>query len=66
MDLGYLGATESAKEILAGTYEIPEGIDIYTQDFIECLQARHKLMADEWILAEVSIKDHQSYWNKSK
>jgi hypothetical protein len=33
-DLGYLGTTEAVEDILNGTYEIPECIDIYTTKLI--------------------------------
>ena len=37
-DLGLLGTTEAAKQILEGTYECPEGVDEFTRDFLTVLQ----------------------------
>ena len=38
LELGYLGDTEAARRILAGTYVCPPGVDEYTCDFLTCLQ----------------------------
>jgi hypothetical protein len=62
LDLGYLADNHAADRILAGTYQIPVGVDIYTTKLITelCMPdvIRNNLLTAE----HVSTDDHAIGW----
>lgn len=65
-DLGYLADTDAAEQILAGTYECPEGVDEYTRDFLQCLQRPSQIEQDASIDTSISRSDFQDFWKNAK
>ena len=65
-DLGYLGTTEAVEDILNGTYEIPECIDIYTTKLIRELEMPEIIRQQGIEIPTVSMKDHRDGWKKQK
>ena len=58
-ELGLLGTTEAARQILAGTYEPPPGVDNLTQEFLTVLQATAPLDPANHISCEITRQDFQ-------
>jgi hypothetical protein len=65
-DLGYLADTETAAQILDGTYICPPGTDDYTRDFFRILQRPQNVDALDRIDTSFSVSDFQNYWKKAK
>jgi hypothetical protein len=65
-DLGYLGDTTAAEEILAGTYKIPSGIDQYTVKLINELRTPEVIRNSPLVVGYVSTKDHVYGWKRHK
>jgi hypothetical protein len=64
-DLGHLGDTECAQEILDGTYTFPLNTDEWT---IKILQEAHHtwmLLNNEPISTTISVAHFQGYWQKA-
>ena len=60
-ELGMLGNTQAAKEILAGTYVIPDGVDGDTRDFIMALM---KTAAETQQSSRlITVDDYIDYWS---
>ena len=64
-ELGYLGNTEAARQILDGTYVYPNGINLPTQQFLSSLQVTAPITASNHIVPSVSREDFQHYWKAS-
>ena len=62
-ELGLLGQTEAAQQILAGTYECPDGVDDYTRSFIDSLVACAPAQEPK-ISCKITKDDYQSFWKK--
>jgi hypothetical protein len=63
-ELGYLGISESCNQILAGTYQPPEGTNIYTRELLQhmkCLPIQHPI--DK---AEITTQMFKDGWKKIK
>ena len=61
-ELGVLGDTRTAKEILAGSYNIPEGVDMFTASILKELKKPDNTEID----TEISMLDFQKYWRKAR
>ena len=64
-ELGPLGDTTVANEILDGTYEYPPDTDTWTRKYFEEAQHTFSLLGDEKIDTTISISDFQSYWQRA-
>ena len=64
-ELGPLGDTNVANEILEGTYEYPPDTDIWTKKYFEEAQHTFSLLGEEEIDTTISIVDFQSYWQRA-
>lgn len=62
-ELGLLGATEAAKQILQGTYQCPEGTDAYTRWFVETMRRSRQFAPLD---VEITRADFINYWKKAK
>ena len=65
-DLGYLGVTDASRQILAGTYACPPGVDDFTKDFLSCLQFSQNVSPDDKIQTSITKEDFQRYWHKAR
>ena len=65
-ELGYLGTTEAARQILAGTYVPPPGVDAVTCEFLAALQATAPLDPTNRISCEITRQDFQQHWRKAR
>ena len=64
-DLGYLGNTDSAQNILDGTYIPPQGTNRYTEEFLQQLKYDPKAF-NEPPTATLPTRDYVSGWKKKK
>ena len=64
--LGYLADTEAAEEILAGTFEVPEGTCQYAKKLIAELEMPESVRKGGLNDDFVSTQDHISGWKKQK
>jgi hypothetical protein len=64
--LGYLGTTDAARQILAGTYIPPPGVDAITREFLTALQATAPLDPSNRISCEITRHDFQQHWRKAR
>lgn len=65
-ELGYLGTTEVACQILAGTYALPPGVDTITCKFLSALQATAPLDPSNQISCKITCHDFQQHWHKAR
>ena len=65
-DLGYLGNTEAAEQILLGTYQIPEGTDPHARKLIAELRLPDAVRRNGTTVDFISTKDHVDGWKKQK
>jgi hypothetical protein len=65
-ELGYLGTTAAARQILAGTYVPPPGVDTITRQFLAALQASAPLDPANRISCEITRQDFQQHWRRAK
>eukprot|EP00978_Attheya_sp_CCMP212_P046072 scaffold372666_cov29-Attheya_sp.AAC.1 len=70
-DLGYLGITPAAKEILNGTYVPPPGTDKYTVDYFKklawaCPPEARKGPSAMFTDYQISTEEHIDGWKKAK
>jgi hypothetical protein len=65
-DLGYLADTNAADSILAGTYQIPVGVDTYTAKLIAELRMPEVIRNNMLTAAYVSTDDHTNGWRRQK
>jgi hypothetical protein len=65
-DLGYMGTTKAARQILEGTYEPPPGVDDLTRQFFAELQATAPLDPANRISCEITRQDFQHHWRRSR
>jgi hypothetical protein len=65
-DLGFLGTTEASRQILAGTYVPPPGVDSLTREFLAVLQATAPLDPANRISCEITHQDFQQHWRKAR
>ena len=64
--LGFLGTTEVARQILAGTYEPPSEVDEQTRHFLSILQATAPLDPTNCISCEITRGDFQQHWQQAR
>ena len=64
-EVGFLGATEAAQQMLAGTYVCPPGTDEFTQHFVDCLK-QATWTSDDRIHTRITKEDYCNYWNKAR
>jgi hypothetical protein len=57
-----MGTTEAAKQILAGTYEPPPGVDDLTREFLAELQTTAPLDPANRISCEITWQNFQQHW----
>jgi hypothetical protein len=66
-ELGLLAVnTEAARAILQGTYTVPTETDEYTREFLNTIQASAPRDPHLQISCEITKKDFQQYWKKTK
>jgi hypothetical protein len=65
-NLGFLGTTVAAQQILAGTYEPAPGVDDETQQFFAELQATAPLDPANRISCTITRWDFQKHWRQSR
>jgi hypothetical protein len=65
-DLEYLADTTTADEILAGTYTVPPGVDIYTAKLIAELRMPDVIRNSPLTAATVTTEDHTNGWRRQK
>jgi hypothetical protein len=69
-DLGFLGDTEQADQILAGNYVPPPGTNKYMAELLEELRmppsVRKSIAKDGPISVVISLEENKSGWKKSK
>jgi hypothetical protein len=65
-ELGYLGTTDVARQILAGTYVPPLGVDTITREFLAALQATAPLDPSNRISCKITRHDFQQHWRKAR
>ena len=65
-DLGFMGDTECAAQVLEGTHEYPEGTDDVTKMLLEECSKMHLSMSREEVSTFVTAEDHQYYWKRVK
>lgn len=58
--------TPAARAIIQGTYTIPEGMDAYTREFLNTLQAHALCNPQLRISCEITKEDFQQFWWKQK
>ena len=64
-DMGYLGNTNSAQQILEGTYDTPPGTNQYTTEFLQ--QLKYDINAhNDPPIATLPTKDYITGWKKKK
>ena len=64
--LGYLSDTEIAREILEGTYDIPNDVDETTELILdEISRPGMRIQVGDEVI-EISKEDFQRYWNAVK
>ena len=64
--LGFLGTSVAARQILAGTFVPPPGIDAITREFLVSLKASAPLNPANRISCEITHQDFQQHWRKSR
>ena len=63
-DIGYLGTTDACNDILAGSYNIPEGVSTYTRELIHHMRRLPLQHAPPQ--AEIPTATFKSGWKKMK
>jgi hypothetical protein len=61
LDLGFLGRGLATKEVLDGSYEIPEGVDPFTSAYIQHLNRPTQIKPDVVHPASISIETYRNY-----
>lgn len=61
-DIGFIGDTKSAQQILDGTYVFPLGIDPATQFLLEEAGFTYRKMLNKEVATYVTTEDFQDYW----
>jgi hypothetical protein len=64
-ELGPLGDTDYALDILNSTYEYPPDTDIWTVKYFEEAQQTYALLGQEEIDTTISVADFQSFWQRA-
>jgi hypothetical protein len=64
-DIGYLGDTNAAQQILDGVYETPQGTNQYTREFIQQLQYDQNA-TNNAPMATLPTTDYVNGWKKKK
>jgi hypothetical protein len=61
-DIGHLGDTQCAQEILEGIYAYPPDTDLWTMKILQEAHHTYKLLSNDSIDSTVSVYDFQDYW----
>jgi len=64
-DLGFLGVTESAQQILEGTYIFPEDTDPATILLLEESAITYTKLTKDEVASYVTVDDFQYYWQRA-
>jgi hypothetical protein len=64
-ELGPLGDTENAREILEGTYEYPPDTNLWTIKYFEEAQHTYALLGNKEIDTIISVADFQNFWQRA-
>ena len=64
--LGYLANTDAAMEIINVTFEIPEGVDQYTAEFIATLKMLDSIRELGPLDCSITPEENRSAWNSQK
>ena len=65
-DFGYLAEEEYAKQIIAGTYQIPEGTSSYAAEFIETLKMSDAVKDLGELTLNVTPQQNREGWKRMK
>jgi hypothetical protein len=63
-DLGFMGDTECAQQILEETYEYPQDTNIWTKKILQEAQYTFSRMSGTEIATMITTKDFQDYWQR--
>jgi hypothetical protein len=63
-DLGFMGDTECAQQILEGTYEYPQDTNIWTKKILQEAQYTFSRISGTKIATMTTTKDFQDYWQR--
>ena len=64
-EVGPLGDTDRAQEILDGTFTYPQDTDVWTTKFFEEAQHTYAMLGNEGIDTAISVSDFQGYWQRA-
>ena len=64
--LGFLANTNTAEQILQGTFQPPENVDLYTKKMLQELRMPEKIRDLPTTSSTISTKEHIQSWNKQK
>ena len=64
--LGFLANTNMADQILQGTFQPPENVDLYTKKMLQELPMPEKIRDLPTTSSTISTKEHIQSWNKQK
>ena len=65
-DLGFMGDSECAQQVLEGTYVFPVGIDPSTKMLLEECSKMYLSMSRKEVCIFVTADDYQYYWKRVK
>ena len=65
-ELGYLAHSPAAEQIIAGTWETPEGTDQYSRELIKELKMPEAIQNKPPINLKISLEEHQRGWIKAR
>jgi hypothetical protein len=65
-DLGFMGTTAAARQILEGTYEPPPTVDEHTRQFFWELRSTAPLDPANCISCKITRQDFQQHWRRSR
>jgi hypothetical protein len=63
-DLGFMGDTECAQQILEGTYDFPPDTDIWTKKILQEAHYTFSRMSGAEILTIITTEDFQDFWRR--
>jgi hypothetical protein len=64
-DIGHLGNTQCALEILKGTYTFPPNTDQWTRMILEEAHHTYTILAQGKNKTTISMRDYQDYWQSA-
>jgi len=64
-DVGFLGDTDAAQQILEGTYVFPPDTEKFTKLLLEETARTYAEMSTEEVNTHVTVEDYQYYWQRA-